>query len=134
MIGLDTNVLVRYIVQDDVEQSKISTTFIEGHISSTNPGFINHIVLCEIIWVLKKAYRYDKPIIISVLERILQTKEFIVENAEVAWIALKEYEKDEADFSDYLIAVLNRFADCDFTITLDQAASKFKYCQLLYKK
>ena len=95
MIGLDTNVLVRYIVQDDVEQSKISTTFIERHISSTNPGFINHIVLCEIIWVLKKAYRYDKPIITSVLERILQTKEFIVENAEVAWIALKEYEKDE---------------------------------------
>ncbi len=131
MIGLDTNVLVRYIVQDDVEQSKISTTFIEGHISSTNPGFINHIVLCEIIWILKKAYHYDKPIIISVLERILQTKEFIVENAEVAWIALKEYEKDESDFSDYLIAVLNRFADCDFTITLDQAASKFKYCQLL---
>jgi predicted nucleic-acid-binding protein len=54
MIGLDTNVLVRYIVQDDVEQSKLSTTFIEGRISSTNPGFINHIVLCEIIWVLKK--------------------------------------------------------------------------------
>ena len=68
------------------------------------------------------------------LERVLQTKEFVVENAEIAWIALKEYEKDKADFSDYLIAVLNRFADCDFTVILDKTASKFKYCQLLSKK
>ena len=131
MIGLDTNVLVRYIVQDDPEQSKIATDFIEKRISSANPGFINHIVLCEIVWVLKKAYGYHKNIIISVLEKILQTKEFIFENAEVAWIALKEYEKDEADFSDYLIAVLNRFADCDYSITFDHTASKFKYFQLL---
>ena len=126
MIGIDTNVLIRYIVQDDVEQSKLATKFIEGRISSTNPGFINYIVLCEIVWVLKSAYRYEKPVIINVLQRILQTKEFIVENADVAWIALKEYEKDDADFSDYLIAVLNRFSGCDFTITLDQTASKFK--------
>ena len=130
MIGLDTNVLVRYIVQDDPEQSRIATNFVEKRISSVKPGFINHIVLCEIVWVLKKAYGYDKIIIVSVLEKILQTKEFIVENAEVAWIALKEYEKAGADFSDYLIAVLNRFADCDYTITFDETAAKFKYFQL----
>ena len=64
MIGVDTNVLVRYIVQDDVEQSKIASRFIEGLISSSKPGFVNQIVLCELVWVLKRAYHYDKTIII----------------------------------------------------------------------
>ncbi|MEE9117055.1 MAG: PIN domain-containing protein [Calditrichia bacterium] len=52
MIGVDTNVLVRYIVQDDIEQSKDATRFIEKRISSSNPGFINQIVMCEVVWVL----------------------------------------------------------------------------------
>ena len=74
MIGVDTNVLVRYIVQDDIEQSKDATRFIEKRISSSNPGFINQIVLCELVWVLKRAYGYEKTIIFEVLEKILQTK------------------------------------------------------------
>jgi predicted nucleic-acid-binding protein len=131
MIGVDTNVLIRYIVQDDQEQSKIASRFIERRISSSNPGYINHIVLCEVVWVLRKAYHYEKTIIMKVLERVLQTKEFIVENSEVAWIALKEYEKGGADFSDYLIAVSNRFAECGFTVTLDKTAASFKYCRSL---
>jgi predicted nucleic-acid-binding protein len=134
MIGVDTNVLVRYIVQDDIEQSKDATRFIEKRISSSNPGFINQIVLCELVWVLKRAYRYEKTIIFNVLKKILQTKEFVVDNADIVWIALGEYQKGEADFSDYLIASYNRYSDCTHTVTFDQIASNAKYFKLLSGK
>lgn len=134
MIGMDTNVLVRYIVQDDVEQSKIATRFIEKRISLSNPGFINQIVLCEFVWVLKRAYGYEKTIIFKVLEKILQTKEFVVDNADIVWIALREYQKGEADFSDYLIASYNQYSDCTHTVTFNQIASKAKYFKLLSGK
>ena len=131
MIGIDTNVLVRYIAQDDVEQSKSATRFIEKQISSSNPGFINQIVLCELVWVLKRAYRYEKTIIFEVLEKILQTKEFVVDSADIVWIALREYQKGEADFSDYLIASYNRYSECNNTVTFDRIASHAKYFRLL---
>jgi predicted nucleic-acid-binding protein len=134
MIGVDTNVLVRYIVQDDIKQSKDATRFIEKRISSSNPGFINQIVLCEFVWVLKRAYGYEKTIIFKVLEKILQTKEFVVDNADIVWIALREYQKGEADFSDYLIASYNRYSDCTHTATFDQIALKEKFFRTLSYK
>lgn len=131
MIGVDTNVLVRYIVQDDIEQSKISSRFIEGQISSSKPGFINQIVLCELVWVLKRAYDYEKTIILNVIEKILQTKEFVIDNADIVWIALREYREGKADFSDYLIANYNRYSDCTHTVTFDRIASNAKFIKIL---
>ncbi len=60
MTGIDTNVLVRYIVQDDPAQSALATTFIEKNCTAKKPGFINLIVLCELTWVLKRAYRAER--------------------------------------------------------------------------
>ena len=131
MIGIDTNVLVRYIVQDDPRQSKIATNFMERKISVTNPGFINIIVLCELFWVLKRAYKYEKSIICSVIEKILQTKEIIVDHADIVWISLKEYQNGEADFSDYLITNYNCYSECGYTITFDRNASSAKNFKLL---
>jgi len=59
LIGLDTNVLIRYIVQDDEQQARLATDVIENQCSIENPAFINEITLCEIVWVLKRAYHYD---------------------------------------------------------------------------
>lgn len=53
MIALDTNVLVRYLAQDDREQARVATRFIEEHLTADDPGFVSTIVLCEIIWVLE---------------------------------------------------------------------------------
>ena len=131
MIGVDTNVLVRYIVQDDIEQSKIASRFIEGQISSSKPGFINQIVLCELVWVLKRAYHYEKTIILNVIEKILQTKEFVIDNADIVWIALREYREGKADFSDYLIASYNKHSDCTHTVTFDRIASNAKFIKIL---
>jgi predicted nucleic-acid-binding protein len=131
MIGIDTNVLVRYIVQDDPIQSRISTDFIENNCSVSSPGVINLIVLCELVWVLRRAYEFKKEIIVEVIKQILTTKEFIVHNSENAWKALNEFSNGKADFSDYIIGYVNKDVGCEFTITFDKFAAENKYFKLL---
>ena len=52
MIGLDTNVIVRYVVQDDPRQSAAATRLMEKTLSAENPGFVAVVTLCEVAWVL----------------------------------------------------------------------------------
>ncbi|MEA1934143.1 MAG: PIN domain-containing protein [Thermodesulfobacteriota bacterium] len=81
MIGIDTNVLVRYITQDDELQAIVATEFIENYCSSGNKIFINHIVICELVWVLKKCYKLSKPKTINIIEYILKISQFSIENS-----------------------------------------------------
>lgn len=120
MIGIDTNVLVRYLVQDDPEQAIASTTLIEQQCSLSTPGYLSNIVLCELAWVLMGAYKYDKNLVIKVMEQILVTAEFEVENESVVGKAINDYKVGNADFSDYLIVNNNRQAGCIKTYTFDK--------------
>lgn len=121
MIGLDTNVLVRYLVQDHPLQSKKAAAFIEKNCSHEAPAFISEIVLCELVWVLESAYGYKKDVIIQALERILMTAQFKVENKDNVWEALSAYRRSKADFSDCLIGAKNHTAGCEKTATFDHA-------------
>lgn len=67
--------------------------FIEENLNKTLPRFVSRIVLCEIVWVLRRAYRYGKKIIIQVIHKILMTTDLTVENSECAWKALREFKK-----------------------------------------
>ena len=131
MIGLDTNILIRYITQDDKIQAKQASNFIEENCTANKPGFINQIVLCEINWVLKHAYGYKKEIRIEVLDKLLQTRELIVENSENAILALSYYKTGSADFSDYLIAVSNSELGCTYSVTFDKKAADINLFTLL---
>jgi len=93
MIGIDANVLVRYIVQDDAKQSKTATHYIESHCSISSPGFINSIVLCEIVWILESAYEYSRNDIATVLEKILSTRQFHIHESELMWRCLQGYKE-----------------------------------------
>ena len=117
MIGIDTNVLVRYIVQDDPEQSAQSTLLIEQECNLSSPGYLSNIVLCELVWVLTGAYKYDKNLVIEVMEQILVTAEFLVENENVVRKAINDYKIGSADFSDYLIVNNNQQSGCTKTYT-----------------
>ncbi len=103
MIGIDTNVLVRDLVQDDEQQALAATRILEK-ISDINPAFINNIVMCEKVWVLIRAYKYKKSLIANTLEQILSTCGIEFENAEGVRKALHHYTNVKADFFDYLIA------------------------------
>ena len=123
MIGIDTNVIVRYIVQDDPKQAKAATKLIEQSCSSDNPGYINHIVLCEIVWVLKRNYKLDKASICQVIEQIMRTDRLMIEDIQLVWRALETFKDTKTDFADCLLGQKNLQAGCQYTATLDDAAS-----------
>ena len=131
MIGIDTNVLVRHLVQDDLRQSREATQVITKRCTRDDPGFINRIVLCELIWVLESAYGYPKDTIVAVLEKLLRTSQLKIEDAQSAWTAFRMYQKGKADYADCLLGATNRLAGCDTTVTIDQAAMKLEGFQPL---
>lgn len=123
MIGLDTNVLVRYIAQDNSKQSPRATTIINA-LSRETPGFITLVSLVELVWVMQGCYNATKPEIVAVLEMLLRTQELVVENAETAIKALHVYAGSKADFSDCLIERSAIKAGCEYIVTFDRAAAK----------
>lgn len=124
MIAIDTNVLVRYLVQDDPAQAKQATQFIESSCTDDEPCFIGQIVLCELAWVLESNYGQNRENIAQVIEELLQVGQLEVQQPEVVWRALSDYKNSNADFPDHLLARVNQSAGCDFTATFDKKASK----------
>ncbi len=123
MIGLDTNVLVRYIAQDDAKQSAMATALIDTP-TSENPGFITLVSLVELVWVIQSCYNATKPELVVILEKLLRTQELLVENTETAIKALHAFSQSKAEFSDCLIERSADKAGCEYTATFDRNAAK----------
>jgi predicted nucleic-acid-binding protein len=119
MIGLDTNILVRYITQDDPDQSRKASQEIEKGLSAGHIFYVADIVMCELVWVLETAYGYDRGEIAPVLENILRTRQFQFENKELLWQALADYQNTKGDFADHLIGRAGHKAGCRETLTFD---------------
>lgn len=130
MIGLDTNILVRYLVQDHKEQSALAAKLIEG-LSSHSPGFITCIALCELNWVLKSCYKVSKTERLSILDKILSIPVFEVEHYNCCLKALHSYKEGGADYSDYLIAQIALQEGCSAVATFDKKAAEDKIFELL---
>jgi len=130
MIGLDTNVLVRYITQDDAAQSKKANSLIEA-LSPDNPGYISVIVLVELIWVLKGAYEASREQLLQVVETLLRNRELIIEQSDTVWQALRMFSSGKADFADCMIASLANAAGCDYVATFDRSAAKIAGMKLI---
>ena len=124
MIGLDTNILVRYLVEDDAVQAAKAARLIETRCTEDAPGFVNRVVLCELVWVLESAYDYPRATIAATLENLLRTAELKVDAADAAWPALTAYRGGGVDFSDAFVGRLNRNAGCDGTATFDKGAAR----------
>ena len=122
MIGIDTNILVRYIVQDDEEQARLAALVLEEKLSDNNQGLVNAVVLCELVWVLRRAYGYRKEQVVEVLRSLLSFADLMIDRVDDAWRALREYETGSADFSDYYIGQMNRTLHAETTYTLDRKA------------
>jgi predicted nucleic-acid-binding protein len=120
MIGLDTNLLARYLTMDDPVQFAKARTLIEDAVSSGERFVINTAVLCELVWVLRTAYEYSREEIARALESVLATAEFTVERPDEARQALREFQTTKADFSDALIGRVNRALGADHTVTFDR--------------
>lgn len=121
MIGLDTNVLVRYLVRDDKKQAEKASNCIRNAAEKEIGCFINHIVLCELVWVLESAYDFRKEEITGVLEKILVTRQFIIQDKDVVRRAVYDYGQGKGDLADYLIGGVNHMLGCDMTFTFDRS-------------
>lgn len=120
MKGLDTNVLVRYLTQDDREQARKADRLVETLVAKGERAFVNAIVLAELAWVLRSAYGFGKEALVRVLERMLATPRLVLEDRDEVREALDEYRGGEGDFSDYLIGARNHRAGCSETATFDR--------------
>lgn len=119
MIGLDTNVLVRYFTGDDTAQSAQARALIERQLTSEDPGYVNLVVLLELAWTLSKAYRYGKGEIIRTIEALLASREVMVDREDAVASALTLFENSNIGFADALITTLNLEAACRETRTFD---------------
>ncbi len=126
MIGLDTNVLVRYLTQDDPVQARRATELIERRISEQNPGYISIVAMVETVWVLERAYRLGDTTIAAAVERILQAAELIVENEQEVFVAMMALKAGQGSFADALIGALGAQAGCEFTATFDRKALRLQ--------
>lgn len=120
MIGIDTNVLVRYLTLDDADQVERVDRLVQSALERDDPLHIDGIVLCETAWVLRTAYDMPRAKVAEALQRILDTRQFSVENRDSVRRALDAFVEGRGDFADYLIGERNRRAGCRITVTFDQ--------------
>jgi predicted nucleic-acid-binding protein len=130
VIGVDTNVIVRLLVGDDVKQADAATRYLKAHSSSDEPALLSDIVLVETAWVLEDLYGYSRAQIAEAMEGLLATAQLKVGNAGVN-VALERYRSSTADFADCLIGVNNVAAGCEYTATFDRKASRLTEFKLI---
>lgn len=124
MIGLDTNVVVRYLTQDDTLQCRAVNRLFDRAAGTQEAQFhINLIVLAEIVWVLDRAYENSRAEIVHALTLLLAARQMNFDARQTIKAALDVYAAGAGDFADYLIAMLNRETGCETTLTFDKKAS-----------
>lgn len=124
MIGLDTNVLVRYITQDDPVQSAKATEIIEHRLNAATSGFVSVVTMAEVVWVLDRAYGLSDAEIATAIERMLQVDVLVVENEQEVFRAMVALKQGRGAFSDSLIGELGARAGCTHTLTFDKKAAR----------
>lgn len=125
MIGLDTNVIIRYLTQDNAKQAALANDIIDKQLTEQTPGFITLLSLVEITWILESNYKQSRMDINIVLDKLLSIKQLVVEHNADAQLALKRIQSNPScDFSDALIAVLSEKSGCTKVYTFDKKAVK----------
>lgn len=130
MIGLDTNVLVRFLMQDDAVQAQAAQDLM-ATFTETEPGFICREVLVELVWVLERAYAFPRPDISRALDGLMEARELVIEAADRAAIAVDRYRKGGPGFADQMIALAGQGTGCQATVTFDRKAADLSGMSLL---
>lgn len=119
MIALDTNVLVRFLVKDDEEQTERALRVVERAFERDHAVYISEIVLCETVWVLRSAYRFPRFQIVGILGFLLRARQLVFPSRERLLLTIDAYRTGRGDFADYLIRSDALDAGCDQVATFD---------------
>jgi predicted nucleic-acid-binding protein len=131
MIGLDTNILIRYLAQDDPVQSPKARDVLERRLTEKNPGFVSIVAMVETVWVLDRAYGLSSQEISAAVERMLQIDVLVVENEQEVFTAMVALKAGQGSFADALIGALATRAGCARTLTFDHRASRLPGFELV---
>jgi predicted nucleic-acid-binding protein len=131
MIGFDTNVLIRYLTQDDPVQSAKATEILERRLTLKNPGFVSVVAMVETVWVLDRAYGLTAQEIAKAVERLLQVEVLVIENEEEVFTAMIALKQGRGAFADVLIAELGARVGCSRTLTFDRRAVRLPAFELV---
>ncbi len=126
MIGLDTNIVVRYLAQDDPVQSPKATKLIEGHLNEDEPGFISLVTIAETVWVLDRLYDLTNQKLADAVERMLQADTLVIQNEQEVFIAMIALRTGMGSFADALVGALGAWAGYASTLTFDKKAARLK--------
>jgi predicted nucleic-acid-binding protein len=124
MIGLDTNILLRYLTQDDPVQSRRATEIIEQRLTEQEPGFVSVVSVLEIVWVLKSLYKRSLQEIANDIEMILAANTLEVQNEQEVYHAVVALRNGAGTFEDALIGALGIWRGCSATLTFDEKAAR----------
>jgi predicted nucleic-acid-binding protein len=123
VIGVDSNVLLRHILQDDAQQSAVASRFFAQR-SQTDPAFISRLVLAETIWTLARSHRYDASAQCGVVRALLSSADVVVEKSETLRRTLADAEEARTGVADAIIAHTAIDAGCDGVVTFDKRAQR----------
>jgi predicted nucleic-acid-binding protein len=124
MIALDTNVLLRYLAQDDPAQSPRATEILERHLTARNPGFVSLVCILEIVWVLRSLYKRTRSEVAQHIEMILAADSLEVQNEQEVYQAVVALRSGAGSFEDALIGSIGIWRGCSATLTFDETAAK----------
>ena len=124
MIGLDTNVLLRYLVQDDPVQSPRATEIIIRRLSEEEPGFVSLVTILEVVWVLKSLYKRSRQEVANDIEMLLGADTLEVQNEQEVYNAVVAFRNGIGTFEDALIGSLGIWRGCSVTLTFDERAAQ----------
>lgn len=130
MKAVDTNVLARFVLRDDAEQALKATRFFAEECSASDPGFVNRIVLCELVWVFERLYKLERAQIHAFLIELLHSRSLLIEDHEAALLAAAAYENGSG-FADIFLAETNRKSGNEYTVTFDRKAARHAHFRLL---
>lgn len=124
MIALDTNVLVRFLVEDDAVQTAKAAALMEKAVSDKATLFVSDVVLCETVWVLTSRYGFSRVEVAAVLRRVLDADHLSFQAPSQYARALDAFSNGKGDFADYVIREHCLAAGCTAVATFDQALLK----------
>jgi predicted nucleic-acid-binding protein len=124
VIGVDTNILVRYLVQDDPLQSPRATKIVEERFTRDEPGYISLVTLVETLWVLERPYGLSPTALADAVDLLLSMETLVIQNEREVFIATHALRSGTASFSDALIGALGAWAGCSTTVTFDRKAAR----------
>jgi predicted nucleic-acid-binding protein len=134
MIGLDTNIIVRYLVRDDPIQTEKAVGLLERGLrglTEHNPGFVSVVVIVETAWVIKRVYGFADAEVATAIERLLEADNVIVENEQAVFAAMRALKERRGSFADALIGNISSQVGCSHTLTFDRKALRLPGFTLL---